>query len=62
MKFARVINDVVVEVFSEPEGFAIDECFTPEIVAQFEPCGAEVQAGWVRNEEGELVEPVSDEA
>lgn len=61
MKFARVVNEVVVEVFMEPEGFTIDECFTPEIVAQFEPCGEEVQAGWLRNEAGELVEPVPDE-
>ena len=62
MKHARVIGGVVIEVFVEPEGFAIDECFTPEIVAQFEPCGEEVQPGWVRDESGELVGPESHEA
>lgn len=58
MKFTRVIDGVAVEVFVEPVGFELAECFTHEIVAQFEPCGDEVQAGWVRNEAGELAAPV----
>lgn len=61
MKFARVIKGVVIEIFREPQGFAIEECFTPELVATFEPCGEEVEVGWVRDELGDLVEPESNE-
>ncbi len=48
MKYARVLDDVVQEVFIEPEGFTIDECFTPQVVVLFEPCADDVETGWVR--------------
>lgn len=36
-KFARIENDVAVEVFVPPAGVDIAECFTPEVAAQFVP-------------------------
>ena len=50
--FARIINDVAVDVSSTPA-----EQFHPSIAEQFEPVPDEVQAGWVRNEDGEWEAP-----
>lgn len=50
MKFARTENGIVVETFTEPKEFTIHECFTPELVQQFEPCAEEVEAGWFKQE------------
>ena len=50
--FARIINDVAVDVSSTPA-----EQFHPSIAEQFEPVPDDVQVGWVRNEEGEWEAP-----
>ena len=50
--YARVINDVAVDVSSAPA-----EQFHPDIAGQFEPVPDEVQVGWVRNEGGEWEAP-----
>lgn len=48
-KYARVVNSVVAEVFTPPADFPdIAQCFTPQVVAMFEPCPAEVEAGWIK--------------
>ena len=53
MKYARLSSDnVVIEVFTPPPPFTIEDCFTPEIVAQFEPCPDEVEQNWIKNEDG----------
>lgn len=45
MKYARVVNERVVDVRSEsPEGV-----FTPEVAAQFEQIPDHVDDGWIRN-------------
>ena len=42
MKFARVVNDIAVDVRTEsPEG-----CFTPDIAAQFKVVPDQVENGW----------------
>jgi hypothetical protein len=38
MKYARVIDNKVWEVFTPPTGVDISECFTAELVAQFIEC------------------------
>lgn len=50
--FARIINDVAVDVSSNPA-----EEFHPSIAAEFEPVPDEVQVGWGRNEDGEWEAP-----
>jgi hypothetical protein len=50
--FARIINNTAVDVSTDPTNQ-----FHPDIAAQFEPVPDEVQAGWVRNEEGEWEAP-----
>jgi hypothetical protein len=58
MKYARVSADnIVIEVFTPPSGFTIEDCFTPEIAAQFEPCPEEVEANWIKEPDGTFVPP-----
>lgn len=38
MKYARIVDNKVREVFTPPVGFDISECFTAELVAQFVEC------------------------
>lgn len=56
-KFARVFDNVVVEVFTPPIGFTIQECFTPQIAAMFEPCPSEVIEMWVKKSDGSFEPP-----
>lgn len=46
--FGRVVDDMIVELFEEPEGFTIDECFHPEVRAMFQevPEGTVVNSTW----------------
>ena len=50
--FARIINNVAVDVSTNPQ-----EQFHPDIAAEFEPVPDDVQAGWARNEAGEWEAP-----
>lgn len=38
MKYARVVDNKVWEVFTPPTGVDISECFTAELVVQFIEC------------------------
>jgi len=38
MKYARIVNNNVREVFTPPVGVDISDCFTAELVAQFIEC------------------------
>lgn len=46
MKYARIVDNKVWEVFTPPFGVDISECFTAEIVSQFIQCPAEVEQNW----------------
>jgi hypothetical protein len=46
MKYARIVDNIVLETFIPPVGVDIYECFTPEIVSQFIECPEEVQQNW----------------
>jgi hypothetical protein len=48
-KYARIVNDIVVEVFTPPVGVDISECFTAELVAQFIECPEEISPLWTYN-------------
>lgn len=56
-KFARVVDGIVAEVFTPPTGFTIQECFTPQIVALFEPCPSEVMEMWLKKPDGTFEAP-----
>ena len=57
MKYARIVDSIVFEVFTPPEGFALEECFNAELVAQFEPCPEHVEQRWKKNADGTYSEP-----
>lgn len=57
MKYARVIGTFVQEVFTPPTGFAIEDCFTPEVVAMFESVPDEVDGGWTKHDDGTFSAP-----
>lgn len=46
MKYARLINNRVNEVFTPPENIDISECFHPDVVKQFVSVPDEVEAQW----------------
>lgn len=46
-KYARNVNGIVQEVFVPMAGFAIEDCFTPEVVGMFRACPDDVEAGWI---------------
>lgn len=57
-KYARVVNSVVAEVFIPPAEFPdINQCFTPQVVALFEPCPSEVEESWIKNSDGTYEQP-----
>lgn len=45
MKYARVLNDKVIETFVPISGFSIDQCFVPSIAMQFIPVDDSVEVG-----------------
>lgn len=49
MKYARIIDNEVIEVFSTPDGFVIDECFHEDIARQFIECPDFVEFGYTFN-------------
>lgn len=58
MKYARLSpENTVIEVFTPPTPFALKDCFTPEIAAQFEPCPEEVDQNWIKQEDGSFGPP-----
>lgn len=58
MRYARIQNNVVVEICVPIEGFTIDQCFHPSLVDQMVFCESEVQQGWTYNAEtGEFTAP-----
>lgn len=55
-KFARIHDNVVVEIISLEDGLKPDDAFHPDIVAALTECGDEVTEGW-RLENGKIVKP-----
>lgn len=53
--FARLDDDVVVEVIEIGDGLTIDDMFHPQIASLFVPVPEGTTVGWVRN--GEEFEP-----
>ncbi|WP_107341018.1 hypothetical protein [Agrobacterium pusense] len=55
-KFARIHDNVVVEIISLEDGLNPEDAFHPDIVAALKECGDDITEGW-RLEAGELVKP-----
>jgi len=61
MKTARIENGVVVEILVPVGNFQIEQCFHADILAQCEKVEDNVQAGWVKQEDGSFVAPTVTE-
>lgn len=59
---ARIKDGVVIEILRSVDGFAIEQCFHPDILAGSVPCDGDTQIGWVLQEDGTLVPPEAPEA
>lgn len=57
MAYARIQNDMVVEILQPVPGFTVEQCFHPSLIAMCEIVGDNVQAGWVRQENGSFADP-----
>ena len=57
MKFMRVVNNTATEELIPVPGFAISQCFHPDIVAQIQTVNDDVQIGWVKQEDGSFADP-----
>lgn len=60
MKMARIIDGVVGDVIVPLEGFTIEECFHPDVLAQYTTVADDVQPGWIVTEDG-IVDPNAPE-
>lgn len=45
MRYALIENNQVKDVFEEPEGFTIQDCFCPELVSKYIPCPINITEG-----------------
>jgi len=52
MKMARIIDGVVGDVIVPIDGFRIEECFHPDLLAQYVAVDGDVQPGWIVTEDG----------
>ena len=53
---ARIHDGVVIEVLKPIDGFDIEDCFHPDILANTVPVGDDVQLGWILTDAG-IVDP-----
>jgi len=51
MRYALIENNTVKDIFIEPEGVSIEECFTSEIVSLYAPCPNNISEGDLYNSE-----------
>lgn len=45
--YARIINNIVQEIFVPLPGFTLEESFTPEVAAMFQEVPDNVKVGWI---------------
>jgi hypothetical protein len=57
MKYARMNENTVGEIFTPPTGIDISECFTEEVVALFISILDNVDIGWIRLPDGSFTPP-----
>ena len=58
MKNARIVNNIVQEIYTPLEGFQLADCFTAGVVAMFESVPDDVEEGWIKHADGSFTAPV----
>lgn len=61
MANAKIVNNVVVEIFKPVESFALEDCFHPLILKDTVYAPDDVQVNWILQEDGTFVAPVIEE-
>jgi hypothetical protein len=61
MRYGRIVDNAVAEIVTPIDGFMIEDCFAPAIVATLCPVADDVQAGWIKQEDGSFAAPVVEE-
>ena len=61
MRYGRIVDNTVAEIVTPIDGFMIEDCFAPAIVATLCLIADDVQAGWVKQEDGSFAAPVVEE-
>lgn len=51
-KMARIIDGVISDVIVPLGNFTIEECFHPDLLAQYIAVDGDVQPGWIITEDG----------
>jgi len=51
-KMARITDGVIGDVIVPLDGFTIEECFHPDVLAQYVAVDGDVQPGWIVTEDG----------
>lgn len=57
MKYAKVNNGVVDDIFVPQAGFTIEQSLHPAVAALFNQVPEEVQIGWLQQEDGSFSAP-----
>jgi hypothetical protein len=52
MKMARITDGIVGDVIVPIDGFRIEDCFHPDLLAQYVSVDDDVQPGWIVTEDG----------
>ena len=57
MKYAKIIDWVVDDIFVPQTGFTIEQSLHPDVVSLFELVPDEVQMGWKKHQDGTFSAP-----
>lgn len=55
--YARIHNDVVIEILTPVSGFTVEECFHRDLLDACAQVDSDVQVGWLRQEDGTFTPP-----
>jgi len=60
MRYGRIVDNAVLEIVTPIEGFMIEDCFVPEIVATLTLISDDVQIGWIKQDDDSFVDPTAE--
>jgi hypothetical protein len=57
MRYAKSVNNTIVNIYISPEGFTIFDCFHPSLACEYFEADESIQLGYVLQEDGTWAEP-----
>jgi hypothetical protein len=61
MTYARIIENTIIEVLRPVPGFTAEQCYHRDLLAACVQVGNDVQAGWIRQEDGTFAAPAAED-